>query len=155
MSNLYKEILVGDASKYEHRVIAEKLINRKLKQEEVVHHKDNNKSNNSEDNLIIFVSRGAHVCFHHGGTLIPTSEKYVYDCNPVPKNCVVCGKELQSHYTKTKMCVKCLAKKQRKVQNRPTHEELKKLLSTNSYCAVGKMYGVSDNTIRKWLKTPE
>lgn len=45
--------------------------------------------------------------------------------------------------------------KNRKVQNRPSKEELLKLLETNSYLAVGRMFGVSDNAIRKWLKAKE
>ena len=155
MSNLYKEVLVDNLSKYEHRIVAEQLIGRELKQQEDVHHKDNNKNNNAKDNLIVFVSRSAHISFHHGGSLIPTNEPYVYDCVPLQSKCVDCGCKLHSRHTKTSLCVKCLGKKQRKVKDRPTHEELKKLLSTNSYCAVGKMYGVSDNAIRKWLKTPE
>ena len=28
-----------------------------------------------------------------------------------------------------------------------------KLLKENSFCAVGKMFGVSDNAIRKWCKS--
>lgn len=46
----------------------------------------------------------------------------------------------------------CSNKSRRKVSNRPSKEELAKLLETNSYLAVGRMYGVSDNAIRKWLK---
>jgi hypothetical protein len=41
----------------------------------------------------------------------------------------------------------------RKVKNRPTQEKLRELLATNSYSAVGRIYEVSDNTIRKWLRT--
>lgn len=42
----------------------------------------------------------------------------------------------------------------RKVQW-PTKEELKSLLSSNSYVSVGKMYGVSDNAVRRWAKKYE
>jgi len=41
----------------------------------------------------------------------------------------------------------------RKVKNRPTKEELNKLLNNNSYVKIGEIYGVSDNAIRKWAKT--
>jgi len=41
----------------------------------------------------------------------------------------------------------------RKVQKRPSQEELLVLLEEHSYCAVGRMYGVSDNAVRKWLKS--
>lgn len=39
----------------------------------------------------------------------------------------------------------------RKVK-RPSKEELKDLLSDTSYCAIGRMYGVTDNAVRKWAK---
>lgn len=35
---------------------------------------------------------------------------------------------------------------------RPSREELSTLLRTHSYCAVGRMYGVTDNAVRKWAK---
>ncbi len=45
---------------------------------------------------------------------------------------------------------KCMGLSQRKTV-RPTKKLLKKLLLTTSYRALGRMYGVCDNTIRKWL----
>lgn len=44
------------------------------------------------------------------------------------------------------------ALKQRKVKNRPTLEELEKLIETLPLTKIGKMYGVSDNAVRKWIK---
>ena len=43
--------------------------------------------------------------------------------------------------------------KSRKVKNRPTKEELIKLLRENSFVGVGRMFDVSDNAVRKWCKT--
>ena len=45
--------------------------------------------------------------------------------------------------------------KQRKVKDRPSYSSLKKLLETNSMVKVGKIFNVSDNTIRKWIKQYE
>ena len=42
--------------------------------------------------------------------------------------------------------------KQRKVKNRPTKEELLYLIKSHSMVKIGKMYGVSDNSVRKWCK---
>ncbi len=39
----------------------------------------------------------------------------------------------------------------RKVE-RPSYDELKKLVDTYGYVATGRKYGVSDNSIRKWLR---
>lgn len=40
----------------------------------------------------------------------------------------------------------------RKVE-RPSKENLKKLLETNTWTGIGRLYGVSDNAVRKWAKT--
>jgi len=64
--------------------------------------------------------------------------------------CKLCD-ELISNKTQTHICVTCAAKKRRKVE-RPSKEELEKLLETYSMVALGKKYGVSDRAVRKWLK---
>jgi hypothetical protein len=40
---------------------------------------------------------------------------------------------------------------QRKVE-RPGPNELRELIQKHGYRGVGRMYGVSDNAVRKWLK---
>ena len=60
-----------------------------------------------------------------------------------------CGKEITK---KAKMCIDCYSLKQRKVKDRPDKETLLKMVKEISYVKVGKKFGVSDNTIRKWLK---
>jgi len=62
-----------------------------------------------------------------------------------------CGKEI---FLSAKRCLVCNGLFQRKVL-RPSLEELKQELSKSNYVAVGKKYGVSDNAIRKWIKTAE
>lgn len=52
-------------------------------------------------------------------------------------------------------CSVCSAKASRKVADRPSKEHLLELLKTNSCVAVGKMYNVSDNTIKKWIRKAE
>lgn len=42
--------------------------------------------------------------------------------------------------------------KQRKVKNRPSKNELLNEIKESSFAKVGRKYGVSDNTIRKWRK---
>lgn len=42
--------------------------------------------------------------------------------------------------------------KLRKVFNRPNKEELELLVKKNPFTSIGKMYGVSDNAVRKWCK---
>jgi len=43
-------------------------------------------------------------------------------------------------------------KSQRRVE-RPSLDELKKLIEKNGYRGTGKIFGISDNAIRKWLKS--
>lgn len=62
--------------------------------------------------------------------------------------CIDCGKSIDSHSVR---CNECNKINQRKVE-RPSKEELSKLIRENSFSEVGKMYGVSDNSIRKWCK---
>jgi len=51
--------------------------------------------------------------------------------------------------------VKCASFSKRKIKERPTYEELKKMIELSSYCEVGRRYGVTDNAIRKWVKQYE
>lgn len=67
-----------------------------------------------------------------------------------PKTCKNCGKVLSSK-TKTGLCRECLYIDQQIVE-RPSKEELDFLLRQYNFSKVGKMYGVSDNAIRKWCK---
>jgi 5-methylcytosine-specific restriction endonuclease McrA len=72
----------------------------------------------------------------------------------VPKLCIGCSKEINSRNIQ---CNTCRAQSMfesgqfRKVE-RPSLEQLQEDLRESSMVQVGKKYGVSDNTIRKWLK---
>ena len=58
-----------------------------------------------------------------------------------------CGKEI---YYKSKKCVKCQQKSNRKA-DRPNHEILLEDIKILGYRGTGKKYGVSDTSIKKWL----
>ena len=60
----------------------------------------------------------------------------------------VCGNTIKSD---SMMCVKCNNISQRKVE-RPEHSILIKEVSEIGFLATGRKYGVSDNSIRKWIK---
>lgn len=67
--------------------------------------------------------------------------------------CQSCGKKFKTTNIEQKFCKdKCRIVGVSKVENRPTKEELKLMLSKNTYTAIAKIYGVSDNSIRKWAK---
>lgn len=65
-----------------------------------------------------------------------------------PRNtkCIDCGKEITPG---AQRCVACMNKSQRIVE-RPSRELLKILVRTKPFLEIGKMYGVSDNSIKKW-----
>lgn len=71
-------------------------------------------------------------------------------------HCADCGKEIALSST---WCPKCAAKHNRacKVDEclRPSKEELLDLIQTKPFTEIGRMYGVSDNAIRKWCKNME
>lgn len=62
--------------------------------------------------------------------------------------CKQCGKRV---VTRDSYCVECGQKSQRKV-DRPERLELAKTIKENGFCGTGRIYGVSDNTIKKWCK---
>lgn len=62
------------------------------------------------------------------------------------KYCIDCGTEIYFNATR---CNKCNHKLQR-VSERPSRKELKQLIRTLPFTQIGKMYNVTDNSIRKW-----
>ena len=74
-------------------------------------------------------------------------------CAPVygVRKCQQCGKTI-SYATVHNLCRECYMKSTRRVV-RPSAEELKQLLYQYNFVTVGKMFGVTDNAIRKWCKS--
>ena len=87
---------------YEHRVVMERFLGRKLSGSEHVHHLDGNTLNNIESNLRLF-NDGDHTRHHH--TLITWARKY--SC------CVVCGETSRRHASHGR-CTRCTRCNQRK-----------------------------------------
>ena len=69
------------------------------------------------------------------------------------RNCENCGKKISRTHG---LCRKCSSIKnsinRRVVKNRPTKQMLMEDVRKMGYCATGRKHGVSDNTIRKWLR---
>jgi group I intron endonuclease len=62
--------------------------------------------------------------------------------------CPICKKEKARS---SEICLSCFSKKQK--EGRPSKEVLDKELRELNFVKVGKKYGVSDNTIRRWCKS--
>lgn len=61
-------------------------------------------------------------------------------------------KNKNKKHQKRKYCSNsCTASKKRKC-DRPSKEELAKLIAENTWIGIGRMFGVSDNSVRKWAK---
>lgn len=118
-----------------------KWLNKKIPLE--LHHIDGNHFNNEFDNLKILCPN----C--HSLAAIEMKEKKKVKTKVKKINFCECGKIIQ---IKSKRCQKCHQKNLRKVKLRPTHKELINSIGLIGYCTTGRKYGVSDNTIRKWIK---
>lgn len=67
----------------------------------------------------------------------------------IDKKCIDCKASI---YRTATRCEKCNSFSKRKVE-RPTKEVLLTDISKLGYCATGRKYGVTDNAIRKWIKS--
>lgn len=76
-----------------------------------------------------------------------------FNKKPIKYYCKDCGKEVSKGAVRCKTCSDKL-RKEKAQHNKPvTREELKKLIRTQSFLSIGKQFGVSDNSIRKWCDT--
>lgn len=89
-------------------------------------------------------------CHSQTKTFAGRNKKVASYAQPPEQHYCSCGKPI-SNNTKNGLCVECWRITQRKVE-RPDKETLTNLLAHNSYCAVARMYSVTDNAIRKWMK---
>ena len=161
---------------YEHILVAEKILGRELKDGECVHHIDKSRTNNDESNLMVFKTNEDHICCHAGGEIIQNSDG-TYSANRkygieslyinrtrreiddgikdqgsikiVGKNiCPYCKSNLKS--IRAEMCISCYREK--RMKDIPMKMDLEKYIQNMPFTKIGDMYGVSDNSVRKWCK---
>lgn len=118
-SVVYRRIRTADGFQYEHRVVMEAVLGRKLLPTEVVHHIDHDTLNNSPDNLQV-VTAGQHTRIHHLGVRPEAA------CNARRLNgkwareydaCVQCGLADSAHSFKG-ICNRCHGRNYRKAKGK-------------------------------------
>jgi hypothetical protein len=140
---------------YEHVYVVENFLDRSLQDNEVVHHLDLDRANNRIENLLV-LGRGQHAKLHawldKGAPMVKVvgGERVASGESKATKVCVVCNMTLQLKQ-KTYCSTDCQKVGYRKVV-RPSKEELKELIDTTSFAAIGRRYSVSDNAVRKWAR---
>ena len=84
------------------------------------------------------------------GTLLDTVKPKEKPCR-APQLCCDCNVAITRHSLR---CKKCHGHSTRKVA-RPKRDLLLEMIEKTSYVQVGRKFGVSDNTIRKWILSPQ
>jgi predicted nucleic acid-binding Zn ribbon protein len=145
---------------YEHIVCACEMLGRNIKDGEVVHHLNGDRSDNRYENLLV-LDGSQHIKLHNwlrscdfNHESVDENGKNCKKAKYIPYAhafCKICGRTLQRDNKNT--CSKeCNSIFRRKVE-RPNKEQLQNELRTCSLRHVGRMHGVSDNTVKKVGKT--
>lgn len=112
-----------------------------------------NKPEMSQNDIASMMSVGADTIseINNGKTRIQNNIEYPIRKNKKPNNyCIECGIQI---LPESKRCSTCYKKTRRVVKERPDAATLIKEIKESSMVAVGRKYGVSDNAVRKWLKS--
>lgn len=123
-----------------------------------LHHIDKNPLNNNLENLLI-VCPNCHRAEHKKTNvkkivkpkIIKEKKVLIKKVKPVKicSSCLICGEKTKNQ---TKFCsYKCSSFSQRKAE-RPSKEELEKMIKDKPMSHIGKTFGVSDNSVKKWCK---
>jgi HNH endonuclease len=136
---------------YEHVLMAEEVIDRGIREGEVVHHLDSNRSNNSPDNLLV-LSGPMHAKLHSW------MRKHEITPNDKQKErnalgCIRCPECQKPVIPDLKFCSNACHNESRKRETKkPSKEQLEAIVWTKPCVEIAKDLGVSDSIITRWCK---
>ena len=140
---------------YEHRYVAEQMLGRELTESEIVHHLDCNKKNNDPSNLVVLVDKSSHMklhCWIDSGcgvhhSYVPKESTFFGKGKP---KCLMCDNIVTDN--DNVFCSTVCYYKSKTHDEKPDKESLIKLIESMGYVQVGRLYKISDNAVRKWVK---
>lgn len=106
-----------------------------------LHHIDGDNTNNELSNLQILCPNCHSQTDNYCGNA---------NINPIKNYCIDCGRLLKC--SKSKYCTSCSAKHRKIIDWENNQLKLKELVKTKTNVEIGKIYGVSEATIRKYRK---
>jgi len=145
-SNVLKEKLIRDEIKEKKCEICGTRKWNKMDVPLELHHIDGDRHNNELSNIQI-ICPNCHAQtsnFNRTKDFIKNGGKQKHRKT---KKCK-CGKDILET---SKRCSTCNKINKRKVKDRPSKEELTKIISETSLEAVGRKYGVTGNAVKKWI----
>lgn len=132
---------------YEHRIIAEDFMGRRLTAKEEVHHLNGIRDDNNPSNLLVLES-SQHTKLHNWmkeNGIENTGKSKIMSTS---KKCKTCGDAI-SKESKAFCSIDCMNTHRR--SKIPPREELEKLRINNNLSQISKIFNVSATSVRKWL----
>lgn len=109
-----------------------------------LHHINGNHNDNRLENLQILCPNCHSLTENFNGKKLKKEQKYCPDCGrPINSKSTYCRECGPKHSNK---CCKVA------LEDRPSKEELLEMIKTKTFVDIGKQYGITDNSVRKWCK---